>query len=113
MTIPVRVSAAMTPLAPSSTITLVGAQQTMLSTNASSTLSAATILDSSSMVTSPVVMTASQSQPLPTLVPTPQQIVSLNGFENVKCSWCYIPIFPFATDNDKQGHENCVFAHTE
>lgn len=79
MTIPVRVSAAMTPIAPSSTnaITLVGAQQTMLSTNASSTLSAASILDSSSMATSPVVMTASQTQPLPTLVPTPQQIVSL------------------------------------
>lgn len=80
MTIPVRVSAAMTSLAPSSTnaINLVGAQQTMLSTNASSTLSAASILDSSSMASSPVVMTASQSQPLPTLVPTPQQIVSLN-----------------------------------
>lgn len=71
MTIPVRVSA------PSSTnaITLVGTQQTMLSTNAS-TLSAASILDSSSMTASPVVMTPSQSQPLPTLVATPQQIVS-------------------------------------
>lgn len=77
MTIPVRVNA----LAPSSTnaITLVGAPQTMLSTNAS-TLTASSILDSSSMVTSPVVMTASQSQSLPTLVPTPQQIVSFNFF---------------------------------
>lgn len=80
MTIPVRVSAAMTALAPSSTnaITLVGAQQTMLSTNASGTLSAATILDSNSMIASPVVMTASQNQTLPTLVPTPQQIVCFN-----------------------------------
>lgn len=77
MTIPVRVSAAMTALAPSSTnaITLVGAQHTMLTTNASSTLSAASIIDSSSMSPAPVVI-ASQSQPLPTLVPTPQQVVS-------------------------------------
>ncbi|KAG4078740.1 hypothetical protein HA402_015330 [Bradysia odoriphaga] len=79
MTIPVRVSAAMTALSPSSTnaITLVGAQHTMLSTNASSALSAASIIDSSSMSPAPVVM-ASQSQPLPTLVPTPQQVTMTN-----------------------------------
>lgn len=111
MTIPVRVSAAMTALAPSSTnaITLVGAQQTMLSTNAN-TLSAASILDSSSMVSSPVVMTASHSQPLPTLVPTPQQIVCLNLLK-VHQQFCFISIFD--VDNDKQGYENSVFAHSK
>lgn len=79
MTIPVRVNAGMTALAPSSTnaITLVGAQQAM--SNASNQLSAASILDSNSMMASPVVMTASQNQTLPTLVPTPQQIVCVDS----------------------------------